>query len=208
MIQKTVRSNDLVSPPTKIQNPKPAQANPRSHPRMPSTRKPIHHCAAPIHRSNLQRCFFYYACSIFEHHHHHRNIFMYNTMIRGYVQSHLPIPAISCCLDMLNYGFVPNNYTFSPVDQSVHDSRPKFEAQWSISSWSCSSIRVVFDKSPKRDVVVWTPMIDGLRGIPNKDAGVLNGMIAGVAKIGDGRKSLELLNKMVRDRVQPTETTF
>ncbi|KAM0969410.1 hypothetical protein ACFX11_017826 [Malus domestica] len=35
-----------------------------------------------------------------------------------------------------------------------------------------------------------------LKGIPNKDAGVLNGMIAGVAMIGDGRKSLELLNKM------------
>ncbi|KAM1629561.1 hypothetical protein FF1_017681 [Malus domestica] len=47
-----------------------------------------------------------------------------------------------------------------------------------------------------------------LKGTPNKDVGVLNGMIAGVAMIGDGRKSLELLNKMVRDRVQPTETTF
>ncbi|CAL5443310.1 unnamed protein product [Camellia sinensis] len=58
-------------------------------------------------------------------------------MIRGYLQARFPIPAILCHLDMLNYGLPTNNYTFLP------------------------SIKMLFDKIPERDVVLFTAMIDG-----------------------------------------------
>ncbi|KAF8406947.1 hypothetical protein HHK36_006068 [Tetracentron sinense] len=128
---------------------------------------------------------FAYACSIFRYL-LRRNTFMYNTMIRGYVQTHSPIPAIFCYLDMLNCGLIANNYTFPPLIKActlllpsskligslVHAHVVKFgfpDDPFVLSALIefYSSVRDMvtaqglFDGSPKRDVVLWTAMVDG-----------------------------------------------
>ncbi|KAL6226360.1 hypothetical protein ACLB2K_000322 [Fragaria x ananassa] len=45
-------------------------------------------------------------------------------------------------------------------------------------------------------------------GMADKDARAWNAMINGVAMNGEARKSIELFDKMVGDKIQPTETTF
>ncbi|KAM7521105.1 hypothetical protein LguiB_020067 [Lonicera macranthoides] len=129
--------------------------------------------------------FFSYARLIFQHL-SFRNSFMYNTMIRGYVQTHLPIPAISCYVDMLSSGLVPNNYTFPPLIKAcsilisywkvigclVHAhvvkfgfSNDPFVASSLIEFYSLDldieKARMLFDEIPVRDVVLWTSMIVG-----------------------------------------------
>ncbi|WMV48031.1 hypothetical protein MTR67_041416 [Solanum verrucosum] len=45
----------------------------------------------------------------------YQSTFLYNTMIRGYMQSEMPIPAIICYKDMLRDKLIVNNYTIPPL---------------------------------------------------------------------------------------------
>ncbi|OVA00435.1 Pentatricopeptide repeat [Macleaya cordata] len=117
----------------------------------------------------------------------HRNTFIYNTMIRAYAQTHSPVPAIFCYLDMLNYGLTANNYTFPPLIKActlllvpssksigslVHAHVVKFGFKddpfvlsalivFYSSILDMVTARKLFDGIPKKDVVLWTAMIDG-----------------------------------------------
>ncbi|KAK9141694.1 hypothetical protein Syun_011094 [Stephania yunnanensis] len=112
--------------------------------------------------------------------------FIYNNMIRGYVQTNFPIPAILCYLDMLSYGLIANNYTFPPLIKAcnliVHSlkctgclvhahvvkfgfSDDPFVASALIEFYSSvldmATARRLFEAVAKRDVVLWTSMVDG-----------------------------------------------
>ncbi|CAA2997718.1 pentatricopeptide repeat-containing At5g66520-like [Olea europaea subsp. europaea] len=128
---------------------------------------------------------FSYACTIFEKR-RYRSTFLYNNMIRGYVQSNLAVDAIFCYKKMLKDGLIKNNYTFTPLIKAcsmvVHESRymgflvhghvvrlgfcrEQFIASALIEFYSLNldmgKARVLFDEMPERDVVLWTTMIDG-----------------------------------------------
>ncbi|KAJ0031923.1 hypothetical protein Pint_13027 [Pistacia integerrima] len=129
--------------------------------------------------------FFSYARLIFDHS-SERNTFMYNTMIRGYMQSNLPKLSVLCYLNMLNVGLEANNYTFTPlikactilgpsseiIGRFIHAHVVKFGFSYDpfvVSSLiefyslvnEMETARALFDKSLERDVVMWTAMIDG-----------------------------------------------
>ncbi|MCD7468205.1 hypothetical protein HAX54_006189 [Datura stramonium] len=116
----------------------------------------------------------------------YQSTFMYNTMIRGYMQSDLPIPAIICYKDMLRDKLIVNNYTFPPLIKacsmvlnefgqlgfSVHAHSLKLGLQHDryivaalIEFYSLNlemdRARMLFDEIPDRDVVLFTTMIDG-----------------------------------------------
>nr|DAD44900.1 TPA_asm: hypothetical protein HUJ06_003130 [Nelumbo nucifera] len=128
---------------------------------------------------------FGHACSIFRSL-CYRSTFMYNTVIRGHVQTHSPASAILCYLQMLNYGLASNNYTFPPlikactllncppsklVGRLVHGHAVKFGfsddpfilsslIEFYSSVLDTEAARRLFDGSPNRDVVLWTAMVD------------------------------------------------
>ncbi|XP_060180387.1 pentatricopeptide repeat-containing protein At5g66520-like [Lycium barbarum] len=116
----------------------------------------------------------------------YQSTFLYNTMIRGYMQSDLPIPAILCYKNMLRDKLIVNNYTFPPLIKacsmvlnelvqlgfSVHAQLLKFGLQHDrfivaalIEFYSLNlemdRARMLFDEIPYRDVVMFTTMIDG-----------------------------------------------
>ncbi|XP_043699737.1 pentatricopeptide repeat-containing protein At5g66520-like [Telopea speciosissima] len=129
---------------------------------------------------------FSHACSIFSHF-VYRNTFMYNTMIRGYIETHSSIPAIFSYLEMLNNGHTANNYTFPPlikactilpcaskklIGRLAHAHVVKFGLsddpfilsaliEFYSSVPDMKTARRLFDGIPRRDVVLWTAMIDG-----------------------------------------------
>ncbi|GAB4832870.1 hypothetical protein Ancab_006886 [Ancistrocladus abbreviatus] len=151
-------------------------------PENPSAIEPLFSKAATANEDS----FFSYACSIFRHHSHY-NTFMYNTMIRGYVQAKLPVSAVLCYLHMLNNGFMANKYTFPSLIKAclilgrhyskymgclVHAhvvvfgfSLDPFVISTLIEFYSLhfdmGSARKLFDKMSTRDVVLWTTMIYG-----------------------------------------------
>ncbi|CAJ1975466.1 unnamed protein product [Sphenostylis stenocarpa] len=133
--------------------------------------------------------FFSYARSIFRHL-THRNTFMYNTMIRGYLQARSPLLYVSCYfghnLSMLQNGIAINNYTFPPLVKAciallpssnvigrwVHDHVVKFgfrDDPYVVSAFielysvsrEVENARVLFDKTTMKDVVLGTAMVDG-----------------------------------------------
>ncbi|KAL7591850.1 hypothetical protein Lser_V15G33068 [Lactuca serriola] len=131
--------------------------------------------------------FFSYARLIFQHL-RFRNTFMYNTIIRGYLQNNGQVFAFFCYIDMLRFGLVANNYTFPPLIKaccsgssfrnakligcSVHGHVLKlgFEDDQFVGSslvdfYSANSeignARMLFDEIPIKDVVLWTALIDG-----------------------------------------------
>ncbi|KAL0339080.1 UNVERIFIED_CONTAM: Pentatricopeptide repeat-containing protein [Sesamum angustifolium] len=69
--------------------------------------------------------FFCYAEAIFRNL-RRRTTFLYNTMIRGYVQSNKPIEAILCYKGMLNDRLIRNNYTFTPLVKACSMILPDF----------------------------------------------------------------------------------
>ncbi|XP_009586649.1 pentatricopeptide repeat-containing protein At5g66520-like [Nicotiana tomentosiformis] len=116
----------------------------------------------------------------------YQSTFLYNTMIRGYMQSDLPIPAVLCYKDMLRDKLIVNNYTFPPLIKacsmilnefgqrgfSVHAHLLKLGLQHDrfivaslIEFYSLNHemdrAHMLFDEIPNRDVVMWTTMIDG-----------------------------------------------
>ncbi|KAK6941649.1 E motif [Dillenia turbinata] len=112
---------------------------------------------------------------------------MFNTMIRGYVESNKPVHAICCYLDMLSDGVLVNNFTFTPLIKACTCLKLGSREKFGVSSHShvvkfgfcddpfvvsaliefytlgheMGSARKLFDRSTKRDVVVWTAMVDG-----------------------------------------------
>ncbi|KAL5718799.1 hypothetical protein ACHQM5_011666 [Ranunculus cassubicifolius] len=114
----------------------------------------------------------------------HRNTFIYNSMIRSFTHNNSPLPAILYYLDMLNFGLIPNNYTYPPLIKAssvledlstwklVHSHVVKFgycDDLFVVSSLvelysrisDMETARRLFDEMPQRDVVLWTVMIDG-----------------------------------------------
>ncbi|KAK4415528.1 Pentatricopeptide repeat-containing protein [Sesamum alatum] len=69
--------------------------------------------------------FFSYAHTIFRNL-RGRTTFLYNTMIRGYVQSNQPKEAILCYKDMLSDRLIRNNYTFTPLVKACSMILPDF----------------------------------------------------------------------------------
>ncbi|KAG8375997.1 hypothetical protein BUALT_Bualt09G0017200 [Buddleja alternifolia] len=129
--------------------------------------------------------FFSYAHALFQNL-DRRTTFLYNTMIRGYVQSKQPIKGISCYKDMLKDGLIKNNYTFTPlvkacsmilrkfrhVGLSVHAHviklgfcRDPFIGSALIEFYALNldmgKAEELFEEIPVRDVVLWTVMVDG-----------------------------------------------
>ncbi|KAM2193484.1 hypothetical protein COP1_026253 [Malus domestica] len=247
MIQKTVRSKGLVSLPQKC---KTLNQLKQIHAHILTCRLPENlYAIAPLlsaAATSKDASFLSYACSIFKHHHNHRNIFMYNTMIRGCVQSHSPVPAISYYLDMLNYGFVPNNYTFPPLIKActilalnlklsgrlVHGHAIQFgygDDPFVISSliefyaviYDMETAKMVFDKSPNRDVVVWTAMIDGygktgnvenaralFDKMPERNTISWSAMMAAYSRVNDFREVLFLFRQMQEAGTKPNESVL
>uniref|UniRef100_A0A7N0TZ24 Uncharacterized protein n=1 Tax=Kalanchoe fedtschenkoi TaxID=63787 RepID=A0A7N0TZ24_KALFE len=141
--------------------------------------------------------FFPYAESIFRSL-AQRNTFMYNTMIRGYVQTQKaqPLHSISCYLDMLSSGLSANNFTFPPlikacsglvsparsaVGRLVHAHVVMFGflcdrfVMSALIEFYCAAgdveiARKLFDKCPQRDVVIWTALVDGYGKVGQVDA--------------------------------------
>ncbi|KAK4397046.1 putative pentatricopeptide repeat-containing protein, chloroplastic [Sesamum angolense] len=105
--------------------------------------------------------FFCYAEAIFRNL-RRRTTFLYNTMIRGYVQSNKPIEAILCYKGMLNDRLIRNNYTFTPL---LGFSLDPFIASALIEFYALNLDMVtaeeLFGEIPVRDVVLWTTMVDG-----------------------------------------------
>ncbi|XP_058074612.1 pentatricopeptide repeat-containing protein At3g22690-like [Magnolia sinica] len=114
----------------------------------------------------------------------HPNVFMWNSMIRGYTQNHAPKKALILYKQMLGRAFSPDNYTFPIVTkvcshlrvlelgEMLHGQILKcgFESDMFIMSGivnfyaSCARIEVarkLFDEMPERDVVSWTTMVSG-----------------------------------------------
>lgn len=116
----------------------------------------------------------------------YQSTFCYNTMIRGYMLSDMPMPAIICYKDMLRDKLIVNNYTFPPLIKacsmvlnefgqlgfSVHAHSLKLGLQHDrfivaalIEFYSLNlemdRARMLFDEIPDKDVVMFTTMIDG-----------------------------------------------
>ncbi|XP_059646817.1 pentatricopeptide repeat-containing protein At2g29760, chloroplastic-like [Cornus florida] len=111
------------------------------------------------------------------------NLFMFNTMIRGYASSCDPIQAISLYIRLFRSGLFPNNYTFpfvikasshitdSTCGHAIHGSVIKFGHLLDLhisnsllhmyASFGFSKeIVKLFDEMPEPDVVSWNVVID------------------------------------------------
>ncbi|KAL0346575.1 UNVERIFIED_CONTAM: Pentatricopeptide repeat-containing protein [Sesamum calycinum] len=129
--------------------------------------------------------FFCYAEAIFRNL-RRRTTFLYNTMIRGYVQWNKPIEAILCYKGMLNDRLIRNNYTFTPLVKACSMILPDFRLMgllvhghvvklgFSLDPFIASALiefyalnldmvtaEELFGEIPVRDVVLWTTMVDG-----------------------------------------------
>ncbi|WOK95793.1 pentatricopeptide repeat-containing protein [Canna indica] len=115
----------------------------------------------------------------------HPNIFIWNTMIRGYTNDQAPGDALATLKLLLHRaGFAPDSHTFSAVTRAcaqlgrlrtgsaLHGMATKcgfdmdmFVMSGFISFYNCCGqvdvARQIFDKMPQRDVVSWTSMISG-----------------------------------------------
>lgn len=114
----------------------------------------------------------------------HRTPFIWNTMIRAFVETSQNNGAISLYRKMLQSGFLPNNYTFSFVLRACteiscsslaaachaqvyklglnsHDFVQNGLIHFYSSCGLMDLARKVFDTSAKRDVITWTALING-----------------------------------------------
>ncbi|XP_073132479.1 pentatricopeptide repeat-containing protein At5g66520-like [Henckelia pumila] len=160
---------------------------------------------APLISFTVASCnpvFFSHARAVFQNL-RHRSTFLYNTMIRGYVQSNLPVFAILCYKDMLRDGLIRNNYTFTPLMKAcsmilgdmrcmgllthAHVLKLGFCCDLFVASaliefyalkHDMGRARMLFDEMPIKDVVLWTAMIDGY------------------GKMGDAEKARECFDEM------------
>ncbi|OAY75182.1 Pentatricopeptide repeat-containing protein [Ananas comosus] len=166
-----------------------------------------------------------------------RSAFLYNTLIGAHVENDLPVEALALYKRMLAAGLAPNNYTFSFLlraslaVRSLWDGR-KFHAQIVRLGWesydfvqnglihlysSCGcvgSARQLFDRSPHRDVITWTSMINGYAKsgqtrtarelfdrMPERNAVSWSAMITTYAQVGEFKEALDVFNEMQRSGV-------
>ncbi|OIV96179.1 hypothetical protein TanjilG_14856 [Lupinus angustifolius] len=192
--------------------------------------------------------FFSYAHSVFSNL-TRRNTFMYNTMIRGYLHSLSPFPALSCYLQMLQNDIPVNNYTFPPLIKScvrliscdcsasnvviarlVHGHVVKFgfcDDPFVVSAFielycglcEAKTARVLFDEVRKKDVVLWTAMIDGygkmgdvenarelFDEMPERNVISWSAMMAAYSRVSDFREVLALFMEMQIVGSKPNES--
>ncbi|CAK7349323.1 unnamed protein product [Dovyalis caffra] len=113
------------------------------------------------------------------------NVFVYNAMIKGFVQCYQPIKALELYIHMLRANVSPTSYTFPSLTKACslvsqlrfgeavhcHVWRNGFDSdvfiQTSLVDFYSSMGRIVestrvFDEMPERDVFAWTTMISGL----------------------------------------------
>ncbi|GFS33812.1 tetratricopeptide repeat (TPR)-like superfamily protein [Actinidia rufa] len=114
----------------------------------------------------------------------HRSTFMWNTMIRAFVEKNQGTRVLSLYKQMVQSGFLPNNYTFSfllraCVELSEFSLGLIYHAQAVRLGWesydfvqnglihlyaTCScmdSARKLFETSLNRDVITWTAVMNG-----------------------------------------------
>ncbi|CAK9182155.1 unnamed protein product [Ilex paraguariensis] len=189
--------------------------------------------------------FFSYARSLFQSL-QYRNTFMYNTMIRGYVQENSPLSAVLCYVEMLNYGLIANNYTFPPLIKACAIMLPNFkltgrlvhghivELGFSNDPFVVSSLiefysldddieraRMLFDKIPEKDVVLWTAMIDGygkmglvesaralFDEMPERNVISWSSIMAAYSRISDFKEVLGLYRSMQEVGIKPNESVL
>ncbi|XP_055828531.1 pentatricopeptide repeat-containing protein CRR2, chloroplastic-like [Solanum dulcamara] len=141
------------------------------------------------------------------------NIFLWNVLIRGYAWNGPYQAAISLYYQMLDYGHVPDNFTFpfilkacsalSAIDvgKDIHEhaKRTKWDKDVFVGAAlidmyaKCGCVgrsREVFDNVPERDVVVW------------------NSMLAAYSQNGHPEDCLSLCGAMACGGVRPTEATL
>ncbi|XP_039062458.1 pentatricopeptide repeat-containing protein At5g66520-like [Hibiscus syriacus] len=112
----------------------------------------------------------------------HRTTFIWNTIIRVFVEKNENATALSVYKNMLQSGFLPNNYTFSFVLRACTENSTLGLAShaqviklgWEsydfvlnglihlYANWnSMEAARKLFDVSTARDVITWTALING-----------------------------------------------
>ncbi|XP_011624582.1 pentatricopeptide repeat-containing protein At4g21065-like [Amborella trichopoda] len=144
------------------------------------------------------------------------NIYIWNTIIRGYVQSSNPSEAFALYKKLLSKGLIPNNYTFPfllkactqlvylNIGSSIHASTIKYGFEDSDAFIqtalvhlyaSCGFIdlaRKMFDRCDERDVTSW------------------NALMKGYVHSGRHREAISLFQTMLRRAswVKPDEVTM
>ncbi|XP_068647658.1 pentatricopeptide repeat-containing protein At2g22410, mitochondrial-like [Aristolochia californica] len=144
---------------------------------------------------------------------HQPNVFLWNSMIRGYTQSQAPEDALSIFKEMLLRGFSADNYTYPVLIKAcfqlrsietgriLHGQISKccFNSNMIVMSGlvnlyaSCGKIelaREVFDEMPERDVVSWTTMIFGY------------------VQFACYREAFHLFDQMKMEAVEPNKVTL
>ncbi|XVE79923.1 hypothetical protein DITRI_Ditri14bG0096200 [Diplodiscus trichospermus] len=112
----------------------------------------------------------------------HRTTFIWNTIIRVFVEKNENAIALSLYKNMLHSSFLPNNYTFSFVLRACAENSSMGLASHSLAiklGWesydfvlnglihmyarwnSMDAARQLFDASTDRDVIAWTALING-----------------------------------------------
>ncbi|XVF00214.1 hypothetical protein REPUB_Repub03eG0265900 [Reevesia pubescens] len=111
-----------------------------------------------------------------------RTTFLWNTIIRAFVQQNENSTALSLYKNMLRSGFLPNNYTFSFVLRAcTHNTSMGLASHAQLiklgwesydfvlnglihlyANWSSmDAARKLFDVSTHRDIITWTALING-----------------------------------------------
>ncbi|KAK9153646.1 hypothetical protein Sjap_001126 [Stephania japonica] len=126
-----------------------------------------------------------YARSIVAHLPYRPNVFMWNSLMRGYAQSAMPEEAIPLYCEMIKQGLLPNNYTFpfvlkacaklswpnvglvfhgTIIKRGFEDCDPFIQTSLVYFYASCGfidSARQLFDRCSVRDTTSWNSLIKG-----------------------------------------------
>ncbi|GAU46366.1 hypothetical protein TSUD_141240 [Trifolium subterraneum] len=97
---------------------------------------------------------FHYALRIFNHT-QHPSLFIYNLIIKAFVKKASFTRAISVFNQLREDGLWPDNYTYPYVLKAIGCMGYVGQGE------KLDQARDLFDKSPTRDVVLWTAMING-----------------------------------------------
>ncbi|TYI14011.1 hypothetical protein ES332_A08G097800v1 [Gossypium tomentosum] len=148
---------------------------------------------------------------------------------RIFVEKNENATALSLYKNMLQTGFLPNNYTFSFVLRACTDKSPvglASHAQVIKMGWesydlyanrsSMEAARKLFDVSTCRDVITWTALINGyvkfgqvefarelFDQMPERNEVSWSAMITGYVHMGMFREALELFNDMQLTGLRP-----
>ncbi|KAJ6728929.1 hypothetical protein OIU85_019910 [Salix viminalis] len=130
------------------------------------------------------------------------NVFVYNAMIKGLVQSYQPVQALELYVQMLRANVSPSSYTFPSLIKACG-----LVSQLSMGRIE-ESIRV-FDEMPERDVFAWTTMVSSLVRVgdmstagrlfdmmPDRNLAAWNTLIDGYARLREVDVAELLFNQM------------